>query len=85
VLHRIEIVEADPARGYARTREHDVLLPTWNHTLAVEPLGPARCRYTDTVETGPGLRGRLVAAGAKPFFRWRQRRLRRLAAASARP
>lgn len=84
VKHRIEIVEADPQRGFARTKEHDALLPVWNHTLSVEPATDGTCRYTDRVETGPGLRGRIAKAVGTPFFRHRQRRLRRLALQSKR-
>lgn len=76
--HSIEIVEADPAGGWARTREHSATMKVWNHELSVEPLGDSACRYTDEIEMDAGAATPVAALFAKGFYAWRHLRWRRL-------
>ncbi len=76
--HTIEVVDVDEASGTIRTREHGGLLKAWNHTLRVEPLDQASCRYSDTVDIDAGIATAVVATVATGIYRYRQRRWRKL-------
>lgn len=76
--HTIEVRVLDAAATTIRTHEHGGILRSWNHTLRVEPAGPQRCHYTDTIEIDAGAATPLVAFVARGIFRYRQRRWRRL-------
>lgn len=77
--HTIEVVTADEATGTIATHEHGGVLRAWDHTLQVEPLGPGRSRYRDTVRIDAGRLTPLVATLAVGIYRYRQRRWRALA------
>jgi hypothetical protein len=76
--HEIRIVRVDQAQRRIETAEHGGGVRTWNHVIAVEPA-PAGSRYTDAIEIDAGALTPLVAGYAKLFYRYRQRRWRRLA------
>jgi hypothetical protein len=61
------------------TNEHGGPVHTWNHRLTFEPLTVTSCRYTDEIETDPGLRGVGTRMFARLMFRHRHRRWRLLA------
>ena len=50
----------------------------WNHLIRIEPEG-AGSRYTDEIEIGAGPLTPLISLYAKLFYRYRQRRWRKLA------
>ncbi len=81
--HELTIDSVDPQRRTMRTRERSWLLPVWNHTLSVEPVGENQSRYTDRIE----FRARWFSSLAEPlvrgFFAHRQRRWRKLARETA--
>ncbi len=86
--HTVRIEVLDDARRTARTQEHGGPVSVWRHHLSVEPVGPARCRYTDEVQIGAGRLTGVVGVLAGAFFAWRQHRWRGLApvlAAAASP
>lgn len=76
--HTIELVELDGMTRTMRSREHGGMLKTWNHVLHAEPLGPDRCRYSDTVEIDAGRFTGMTAFTGRLIFRYRQRRWHRL-------
>ncbi|OAT68942.1 hypothetical protein AWB85_07695 [Mycobacteroides immunogenum] len=76
--HTIHVVEVDEGTRTVRTHEGGGILRSWNHTLHVEPLGPARSRYSDSIDIDAGLFTAVVARGALAIFRYRQRRWRKL-------
>jgi hypothetical protein len=78
-IHRIRLVELDEHTMTMRTEEGGGLLRTWNHTLHVDPLGPTRSSYTDTIDLDAGALTPVVARVATWLFRYRQMRWRRLA------
>src|ERR1700752_4155710 len=45
----------DPAARAMQTRERDALVRRWDHRIAVRPLGPGQCRYSDDIEIEAGL------------------------------
>jgi hypothetical protein len=77
--HTIEVLRADEATGTIATHEHGGPLRAWDHTLEVEPAGPGRSRYRDTVTIDAGRLTPVVAALAVGIYRYRQRRWRALA------
>lgn len=80
--HSLRVVADE--RHEIRTNERGGFLRTWNHTLRFEPSSPTSCRYVDIVAIEAGVLTPLVAALARLFFRYRQARWRRLAAAVSR-
>lgn len=61
------------------TREHGGPVHTWNHHLTFEPIDEHHCRYTDEIETAPGLRGAPTRLFIKLMFGHRHRRWHTLA------
>jgi hypothetical protein len=76
--HEIRIVRVDQAQRRIETAEHGGGVRTWNHVITVEPA-VAGSRYTDAIEIDAGAMTPLVEGYAKLFYRYRQRRWRRLA------
>lgn len=84
--HHLRIDSIDDATRTMRSDEHGGAVRTWRHTLSVEPIGDVRCRYEDRIEIDAGALTPIVAAFARLFYRYRQRRwqgLARLLAAAA--
>lgn len=67
-VHRIR----DNGRGW--------LIPTWDHTIEVEPVDGGT-RYVDHVKIEAGVLTPLVAAFARYFYKYRQQRWQKLVAA----
>jgi hypothetical protein len=76
--HTIEVIDVDDDARHVRTHEHGGFLRAWNHTLHVEPISPARCRYSDTVDIDAGALTPVVAKAAVGINRYRQRRWHKL-------
>jgi ligand-binding SRPBCC domain-containing protein len=77
--HEIRIVKLDEEGRRIETAEGGGAVRTWNHVIAVDPAGDGRTRYSDRIEIGAGPLTPLVAGYAHLFYRYRQRRWRRLA------
>lgn len=77
--HHLTVVSIDEATQTLVSDEHGGLLRRWHHTLHVESLPGGRSRYTDTIEIDAGPLTPVVAAYAQVFYRYRQRRWKRLA------
>jgi hypothetical protein len=69
----------DPAAREIRTHEHDALVRRWDHRIAVRPVGPGHCRYSDEVEIEAGLLTPAVWLFAQWLYRHRHRRWRAVA------
>ena len=76
--HTIQVNAIDESSRTIRTTEHGGVVKVWNHDLRVEPAGEQRCRYSDTIEIHARRLTGLVARLARLFYRYRQRRWRRL-------
>ena len=77
--HTIEVVSIDDATMTLLTEEGGGPVRTWRHYVIVEPLTEHTCRYEDRLDIEAGILTPLVAAFARVFYRYRQRRWRRLA------
>lgn len=77
--HRIRIASIDDDARRLRTDEGSRLLRRWEHTIEVEAIDEATCRYTDRLEIEAGGLTPLVGLFARGLFRWRHHRWRRLA------
>ena len=77
--HEIRIVRLDDERRRIETNESGRMAETWNHVIEVEPDRAGRTRYSDEIEIDAGAMTPLVAGYARLFYRYRQRRWRRLA------
>jgi hypothetical protein len=77
--HEIRIVRVDEAALEIYTNEHGGGVRKWNHRITIEPLSSETCRYTDEIDIGAGPITPLVWAYAHAFYRYRQRRWRKLA------
>jgi hypothetical protein len=75
----IQVARVDPATRTIATREGGGVIRRWNHTLHVEPSPEGGCRYVDVIEVEAGPLTPAAAAVAGIIFRYRQRRLRKLA------
>ncbi len=86
--HEIRFVRHDEAAREIYTQEHGGPVRNWNHLIKIEPLlagGTSggqprhRCLYTDEIEIRAGPLTALVWLYAHGFYRYRQRRWRKLA------
>jgi hypothetical protein len=78
--HTIKLIEVNDETRTARTNEHGGVLKTWNHTIHVEPLTDATCRYYDSVDLDAGGLTPVARKIADAFFAHRQRRWHKLVA-----
>jgi hypothetical protein len=76
--HEVRVVRVDESGREVETAEGGGLVRVWNHRMRVEPVSAAECRYTDCVELQAGLITPLVWLFAAAYYRYRQRRWRRL-------
>ena len=76
--HTIEVRDVEEQSRSIRTEEHGGVLRRWDHTLHVEPMGEARCRYSDTVIIDAGILTPVVCVVATGLYRYRHRRWQRL-------
>ena len=78
--HTIEVVSIDHDTMTLLTEEYGGLVRTWRHHVVVTPLDEDRCRYEDRLDIEAGVLTAAVVGFARIFYRYRQRRWRRLAA-----
>jgi hypothetical protein len=72
------VLELDEPARTIRTHEHGGSIRRWDHTLQVEPIGDACCRYRDTLVLDAGGLTPFAAWIASGIFRYRHRRWRHL-------
>ncbi len=77
--YNIEIISIDDETRTLVSSEHGGVVRSWAHTIYVEKLSEGTCRYTDRVDIDAGWLTWFAVAFANPFYRYRQRRWRRLA------
>jgi len=75
----IEVAKVDPVTRTIATCEGGGVIRRWNHTLHVEPSPEGGCRYVDVIDLEAGPFTSAAAAMVAVIFRYRQRRLRKLA------
>jgi hypothetical protein len=77
--HEIRVVRLDEAHREILTAEHGGLVKEWHHRITVDERGPWKSHYTDEIEIVAGPLTPFVWAYAQLFYRYRQRRWRKLA------
>ena len=77
--HTIEVTSIDDEAMTLVTEEGGGLVSTWRHYIVVEPLTADTCGYTDRIDIEAGILTGAVAMFARLFYRYRQRRWRRIA------
>lgn len=77
--HHLRIATMDEDARVIASDEHGGLIRRWRHQLTVSPVGHGRSRYEDRIEVDAGRATPLVALFAEVFYRYRQRRWKRLA------
>jgi ligand-binding SRPBCC domain-containing protein len=77
--HEIRIMRVDEQARRIETNEGGGAVKQWNHVIAVDPDGNRGVRYSDTIEIEAGPLTPVMAGYAHLFYRYRQRRWRRLA------
>jgi hypothetical protein len=77
--HRLRIVKVDEEQRELVSEEQGFIIRQWNHRISLQKESAQRCRYTDEIEIKAGLLTPLIWAYAHLFYRYRQRRWRRLA------
>ncbi len=77
--HTIRVVHIDHDAMTFLTEEGGGLVRMWKHHIAVETLPDGRSRYADRIDIDAGILTPAVAAFARLFYRYRQRRWRALA------
>ena len=76
----IVITKGEDADGYwVRDNGSGDLVATWDHRITLRRTEDGGTRYADVVEVKAGVLTPVVWAFAAVFYRWRQRRWRRLA------
>lgn len=77
--HTLHVVCLDEHRMRLASRECGGPIRQWNHRIAIEPISDGRCRYVDEIDIEAWFLTPLVWIYAHVFYRYRQRRWRRLA------
>jgi ligand-binding SRPBCC domain-containing protein len=77
--HEIHVTRLDEASHEIRTEEHGGPVRSWRHRITVDEEGWGSTRYLDEIEIAAGALTPFVGAYAQFFYRYRQRRWRRLA------
>ena len=81
-VQHLTFVSVDDDRRELETNEHGGLVPAWKHRIHVEENGSESesCLYTDEIDVRASILTPLVWLYCHVFFRYRQSRLRKLAA-----
>jgi hypothetical protein len=77
--HHLRIAAIDDAARQLLSDEHGGVVRTWRHMITVTPASADRSDYVDTIEIDAGVLTPVVVGFARVFYRYRQRRWRRLA------
>lgn len=77
--HRLRVTSIDDGSRSLVSDEGGGIVRTWRHELHVDAIDARTSRYRDRIEIDAGPATRAVAGFAALFYRYRQRRWRRLA------
>lgn len=77
--HRIKFQEISDSDWKLLTYESGGVINTWNHLITIKMQTNQSCTYTDEVEIKAGVFTVFVYLYAQIFYRYRQRRWKRLA------
>lgn len=74
----MEYPPADGGKRFLRDNGHSASIARWDHLITLEPIDATHTRYTDCLDLDAGFRTPLIAAFAKQFYGYRQKRWRKL-------
>lgn len=77
--HRLVVESIDEDGRVLVSDERGGPIRTWRHEVMVRPIDDQHCRYEDRIHIEAGVLTAVVAAYAKVFYRYRQRRWGHLA------
>lgn len=77
--HRLRIIRIDHEKMEITSQEDGGPVRRWNHRKWIEAESEQTCLYTDEIDIDAGLLTFLIWAYAHVFYRYRQRRMRKLA------
>jgi hypothetical protein len=77
--HEIRIVQLDDTHREILTDERGGAVKEWRHRITVDERGPWKSHYADEIKIAAGPLTPFVWAYAQFFYRYRQRRWRKLA------
>jgi hypothetical protein len=63
---------------HIRDNGYSKLIKKWDHNIYLKGVGENKTLYTDTIDINAGILTIFIAMFAKIFYRWRQKRWRRL-------
>lgn len=78
--HTLRLIRVDAEKLTIASEEGGGLVRTWNHRICLETRDSESCGYTDEIDIRASVLTPLVWLFAQAFYRYRQRRWRRLAA-----
>jgi hypothetical protein len=76
--HSLRVVSINSDNLQVKSEESGGLVRTWNHGISVKKLSDNCCNYTDEIEIDAGIFTLLIWIYAQIFYRYRQKRWRRL-------
>ena len=77
--HTLRLVRVDQENMEIASREGGGFVRRWNHRKWIEEQSESSCLYTDEIDIDAGLLTWLIWAYAHAFYRYRQRRMRKMA------
>ena len=77
--HRLRLIRVDHENMEIASLEDGGFVRRWNHRKWIEDQSERRCMYTDEIDIRAGLLTWFIWAYAHVFYRYRQKRMRRMA------
>jgi len=77
--HRLRLIRVDHENIEIASQEDGGFVRRWNHRKWIEDQSERSCMYTDEIDIRAGLLTWFIWAYAHVFYRYRQKRMRRMA------
>ena len=72
------VISIDNNNLHIRDNGYSKLIKKWDHNIYLKGVGENKTLYTDTIDINAGILTIFIAMFANIFYRWRQKRWRRL-------
>ena len=72
------VISIDNSNLHIRDNGYSKLIKKWDHNIYLKGVGKNKTLYTDTIEINADILTIFIAMFANIFYRWRQKRWRRL-------
>ena len=77
--HRSHVIRVDHENMKIASQEEGGCIRRWNHRIWIEGGSESSCKYTDEIDIDAGIFTFFIWIYAHVFYRYRQRRMRKLA------